>query len=111
MCIALYAGAYAFGVRTPVNEVVLAIACVPRLHDIGRSGWWFLSIVAVEVVGVIAGLFWFTPETVPVVLAATSLVILGLLVVLGLIQGEPVENQFGPVPEPGLSFKKSNNKP
>ncbi|MDI2090027.1 DUF805 domain-containing protein [Commensalibacter oyaizuii] len=35
--------------------------CVRRLHDVGRSGWWFL--IAFTIIGVIPLLIWFCKET------------------------------------------------
>jgi len=46
-----------------------------RLHDTGRSAWWML-ILFVPIVGVV------------------------VLLVFLLLEGEPGENRFGPVPQP-----------
>ena len=49
-----------------------------RLHDTGRSAWWML-ILFVPIVGVV------------------------VLLVFLLLEGEPGENRFGPVPQPTVA--------
>jgi uncharacterized membrane protein YhaH (DUF805 family) len=91
--------------QVKISEVVLVILAVPRLHDIGRTGWWVMAGVALEVVGLIVALFVLNS------LAATGLVslgVLGLMAWLGAIPGEDGPNRFGPKPGPGLSFGRSN---
>jgi hypothetical protein len=40
-----------------IGEWIYLIVCVPRLHDIGRSAWWFAVWVLLEVVaGALAAL-------------------------------------------------------
>src|ERR1700741_4457841 len=35
--------------RVPYGELVLIVLCVPRLHDIGRSGWWVGGVFIAEI--------------------------------------------------------------
>lgn len=93
-----------------VSEFVLIIVCIPRLHDIGRSGWWVLAGLAVEVAGVFGGLFLF-PAQALLVMGAMNVVLFGFLVWLGALPGQPFDNRFGPPPPPGLSSGKPEAKP
>jgi len=77
---------------------------VPRLHDIGRSGWWVGAAILGEI-AVIAAAFAFLPlEGVPIVLGIYGLLAIVWLVVLGIIPGESTANRFGKPTAPGLSF-------
>jgi len=87
-----------------IGEIVLIILAVPRLHDIGKSGWFVLIGVAAEIVGIVLMLF-FSLEQMRGIVALTSLVLLGLMIWLGFIPGEPGPNQWGEAPEPGLTRK------
>jgi uncharacterized membrane protein YhaH (DUF805 family) len=68
---------------SPLNAVVSLLLVVPhlavsvrRLHDVGRSGWWVL-ILFVPLVGIVALLVWYTSR------------------------GEDGTNRFGPDPRGG----------
>jgi Protein of unknown function (DUF805) len=60
LCLAAVAAVYAVLLSLPtsghvsISEVVLASVCIPRLHDIGLSGWVAAGDIAVEIVGAIA---------------------------------------------------------
>lgn len=88
-----------------VQEVVLAFACVPRLHDIGKSGWVFLVGLAVELIGVIASFTLLSGDDLYVGLGVTTIAIACLVVWLGLIPGEAEVNRFGPAPPSGVTLK------
>lgn len=47
--------------------------CVHRLHDIGKSGWWWL-LVFIPIVGAIILIVWFCKDS------------------------QPADNQYGPIP-------------
>ncbi len=47
--------------------------CVRRLHDIGKSGWWWL-LALIPIVGAIILIVWFCKDS------------------------QPTENQYGPIP-------------
>jgi uncharacterized membrane protein YhaH (DUF805 family) len=97
-----------FALKIP-GEVFALLIAVPRLHDIGRSGWWAGAAVLVELVVAIGGL------TVAAAAGAqiwASLIILGvvtaywvLLIWLGCIPGQAQTNSYGDPPPPGVSFK------
>jgi uncharacterized membrane protein YhaH (DUF805 family) len=102
--VAVFAIAVALQFRIP-GEVLLALICVPRLHDLGRSGWWFGVAVLLEVVVVVAGL---AIMKMPGISAFAGLVALAApAIVLAFIPGQQAANRFGSVPTSGVSFARS----
>ncbi|WP_448664995.1 DUF805 domain-containing protein [Sphingomonas sp. CJ20] len=77
-------------------------AVVPRLHDLGRTGWWAALPLGCAAIVLILGSLWIVPR--PVVLAAFVVLgsaFLAWLVVLGILPGQPGRNRFGPPPRSG----------
>ena len=94
----------------PVSEVVIVFLCVPRLHDLGLSGWFVLAPIGLEIAAIVLGLALLPMDQVMVLLGAVTVLIgLGLLV-LGALPGEPQANRFGDVPARGLQFKKTQDR-
>ena len=91
---------------TGVSEVVLVFLCVPRLHDIGRSGWLVLWPILFEVGGAIAAFTLLPLATATAAMGVVVLVIATLLIWLGCIPGQPTANKFGDPPTPGLGRRK-----
>lgn len=91
-----------------VSEVVLLWIAVPRLHDIGRSGWWAGGVLGIEVAGVIVTLVT-QPSLAGVQLAAGIFVLLlgVLMIVLGCLPGEPEANDYGDAPPPGFGSSRT----
>lgn len=89
-----------------VGEFVLIFLGVPRLHDIGKSGWLVLWPIGLELLGVISAVVFLPPQQVFVVGGLIVLVIVGLMTWLGCIRGEGGENRFGPPPLPGIGWRK-----
>jgi uncharacterized membrane protein YhaH (DUF805 family) len=89
--------------RPPGAEVAVAFLTVPRLHDIGRSGWWLLTLLAGEFLAVAIG--WQGGEH-GILLAGGLFAFFALmvLVVIALIPGEPEANKWGEPPSPGFEF-------
>src|SRR5262245_347068 len=87
-----------------VSEAVLIFLCVPRLHDIGKSGWFVLIGVGIELVAMIIGFSFFSLDDARSVIGWGTLIILGLLVWLGTIPGNPGPNAWGEPPAPGLQL-------
>lgn len=88
------------------SEVVFVFLCVPRLHDIGKSGWFVLIGFAVELVGVVVGFSFFALEEAKAVMGLAVLVMVGLAIWLGTMRGEPFANKWGEPPLPGLNFRQ-----
>jgi uncharacterized membrane protein YhaH (DUF805 family) len=87
----------------PPLTVVVTLLCVARLHDIGRSGWFALGMfipgvpIEAQVFPTRTGPF--VAPTIGVTVMIVALV--GIVVWLGTIRGQPGANRFGP-PLPGL---------
>jgi uncharacterized membrane protein YhaH (DUF805 family) len=89
-----------------VQEILLIFLAVPRLHDIGRSGWLALPPLILEVVGVIACVAYLPPESAQVAFGVIALVLAGLMILLGIVPGDPMPNRFGEPPPPGVGLSK-----
>ena len=99
LIVALYAALRFFDQKASVSEVVLAFICIPRLHDFGRTGWYFLLPIGVEIAAVV-GMFVFHETGLS--LAIGGLMFIVFIVVVGLIPGQQMSNRFGDQPRPWL---------
>lgn len=91
-----------------IREAVLIFLAVPRLHDIGKSGWLALWPLGLEIVGAIVGLAILPNEAFLAVMGFITLIILGLVVWLGCISGQPFANRFGEPPAAGIGFGRKS---
>src|SRR5712671_3485882 len=90
----------------PVSEAVLVLLCVPRLHDLGRSAWFLLIPLCLEIAAILG--FAIVPVDEAKILAGAAALLVALFViVLGAVPGQPQANRFGDVPAQGLGFKKA----
>jgi uncharacterized membrane protein YhaH (DUF805 family) len=96
---AVFAAAWIYYSALPQIAVVVIMSTIPRLHDIGRSGWWAVGFF---IAGAhVQSLFLAGPEIFPgsnliaIILAA---MLVGALVVLGALPGQPGANKFGAPP-------------
>jgi len=70
---------------------VMMLIQIRRFHDLGRTGWWAVALLAAQIA-----------VTVPLLtlgdvgLGLATLMGLAATAVLGAIPGQPVENRFGP---------------
>jgi uncharacterized membrane protein YhaH (DUF805 family) len=72
---------------------------VKRLHDLGRSGWWLVAILAVFVpIAALMEPAWFPPPLVMIGVLLEVIFVVGYLIVLGAIPGQAKPNRFGPPP-------------
>ena len=95
----------AFGVRPPrIGEGLLIFLCVPRLHDLGRSGWWVLIPLGIELAALVVAIAVFSGDEASIFFGGAFLVVTGFVVVLGLIQGQPHANRFGEPPKSMFPF-------
>jgi uncharacterized membrane protein YhaH (DUF805 family) len=92
--------------RPPGAEVVVGLIAVPRLHDVGRSGWWLLPLFAGEFLAVAIG---WSGGADGILLAGGIYVLLCLflLIVLGFVPGQPSANRWGEPPLPGVHLNGS----
>jgi uncharacterized membrane protein YhaH (DUF805 family) len=95
-----------FGKHAGIAEIVLFYLCVPRLHDIGLSGWWFGGALLLEI-AVAAGTLLLLPlSEFPACFGFFGLAAVCALIWLGAKRGDPNANRFGEPPSAGLSLGK-----
>jgi len=105
--VVLYGIVAALGLPPRVSEVVLVIVGVPRLHDLGKTGWWMLLLVPWEAAQIAT--LWLAPETSILALGGLNLLGLAALIGLGVARGQRVANRFGEPPGPGLGIKRAES--
>ncbi len=111
LCLCILVGAVALmsvvGIRPPrVGEAMLVLMCVPRLHDLGKSGWWVVIPIGIELTAIGVAIAVFSPEDAYIVFGAVFLAVAGFIVVLGLIPGQPHANRFGDPPKSPFAFRE-----
>lgn len=100
--------ALVFHTQVKVSEILLVWVCVPRLHDIGRSGWIAVGVFLAEIVVIVGAAFTLKEvESVEILGGVVVLVIAGLLIWLGCIPGDRVSNVYGGQPRPGIGFDRN----
>jgi uncharacterized membrane protein YhaH (DUF805 family) len=92
--------------QVAVSEGVLIVLCIPRLHDIGRSGWWAGGVFLLEIGIALIGFTTLPLQEATIIMGAFVLLIAALLVWLGTIPGEPGPNRYGDPPRPGLGLRR-----
>ena len=98
--------ALVFHAQVKISEILLVWMCVPRLHDIGRSGWIAAGVFLAEIVVIVGAAFMLEDSgSVEAVGGVVVLVLAGLLIWLGVIPGEPIVNDYGAQPAPGVGFR------
>jgi uncharacterized membrane protein YhaH (DUF805 family) len=106
---AVFALAVTFQIKIP-GEVLLLFVCVPRLHDLGRSGWWMILPIFCEVAAVIAttlavGQMGISAEAVKGLGVLAGLAVLYLpAIILLFIPGQQGPNRFGGAPASGIGW-------
>jgi uncharacterized membrane protein YhaH (DUF805 family) len=76
-----------------------AAVAAPRLHDVGRSGWWGAGLLVFNAGALMAA------SMVGILMVGPILYLCALLIVvfslwLGIAEGEATANRFGPPPQP-----------
>jgi uncharacterized membrane protein YhaH (DUF805 family) len=89
------------------TEVIAAFIVIPRLHDIGRSGWWYAPLIIGEIIVAVIG-YQALGSTDGVLIAGGLylIVVMALFAILALIPGQPNANKWGYPPPPGISWKR-----
>lgn len=98
MATAAYIAASYFQVKGGFNEIILVVLAIPRLHDIGKSGWWAGGVFLAEIVLVTVSLLLLPPAFAMMPLALFVVIVFGLLIWLGAIPGQPEANKYGEPP-------------
>ena len=99
-----------FHTQVKISEILLIWVCVPRLHDIGRSGWIAGGVFLAEITAAIGSIFLFhDPDTAAAALGVVTLVIAALLIWLGCIPGNRSANKFGDPPASGIGFRPKSS--
>ena len=99
---AAYLGA---GISAP--WFVLALFCIWRLHDLGRSGKWVLLVLALQVLGMMIAFSLVPRHQMLTTLYFADVLVLPLLVWLGSTPGEPVSNGWGGPPPSGIGMGRN----
>lgn len=88
-----------------ISEVVVVFLCIPRLHDMGLSGWHVLWGIGLEILAVAIGLYLGSAEA---ILMAGGIAVFAIgiaMIVLGAVPGQRDPNRFGDPPAPGFGRK------
>ena len=95
-----------FSGKSGPTEVIAAFIVIPRLHDVGRSGWWYLPLVIGEIVAAVVGYQMGGVENAYIVAGFYIFFVLALFILLALVPGQPAANKWGYPPPPGISWKR-----
>lgn len=90
-----------------VSEFVVAIICVPRMHDIGKSGKIIAALLVTYFIVAIGSIFLIDIDSFLIAFGVINVFIAGLLIWLGIIPGQEEANNYGNPPPGGVSFKKT----
>lgn len=80
-----------FDAGSGASAGVTLLIQIRRLHDLGRSGWWAVVLLVAQIAVAIPLLFMG-----PLGLTLAVLASLAVLIVMGVLPGQPFENRFGP---------------
>jgi len=103
LLVAVYYGLRKIDNKTTVSEVIIAILFIPRLHDMGRTGWWFMILVGAEII--LGALMIITSSNPELYVSLIGLAFILFALVLGVWPGQRGANRFGE-PRPGLGIGK-----
>ena len=95
-----------------VSEGMLMLVAIPRLHDIGRSGWFVVVALAVEFGAALLGRRIFPMAPAAFVSNAAMVSVGACSLWLGSVPSQPFANPFGGAPSAGrqgwLMWVKTN---
>ena len=86
--------------------MMMVLIGVPRLHDIGRSGWIVGGAILAEAVVILTVAVVASIDTLMIAGGLIFFAIVGLGIWLGTIPGQSEANQWGDPPGPGIRFKR-----
>jgi uncharacterized membrane protein YhaH (DUF805 family) len=88
-------------------EMAMLVIGVPRLHDIGRSGWIVGAVILAEVMIVVGILLaGASVDTLEIAGGVIVLAVAALGIFLGIIPGESGPNKWGEQPGRGVQFRR-----
>ena len=102
----LYALIFNLVARPPGAEFGAVVLLIPRLHDLGRSGWWAGILIVAEIVVIGIGLA--AGDAQGIIIAGGLFVMLAVvaMVVIAFVPGQLRRNRWGEPPPPGFNFKR-----
>ena len=105
LIVVMYGALVAFMEKPPgIGEVIMISLGVPRLHDLGRSGWWIAVPIVLELVAIVCSVIFLPMGDLLIVAGLVVLLMAVMMLVLGLIPGQPGANAYGEAPPPGMAF-------
>ena len=91
-------------------EMMMVIIGVPRLHDIGRSGWLVGGAILVEIIVIVAVAIVASIDTLEIVGGLIAVTVAGLAIWLGMIPGQIDANRWGEPVGPGIQFSRRTRR-
>jgi uncharacterized membrane protein YhaH (DUF805 family) len=88
------------------NAFILVVLCVPRLHDMGKSGWFVLFLGVPVLLAAMVGPS-FSPEGQNAITLLMQSAIAGFVILLGIVRGDPKPNRWGAPPDLGLALRRN----
>ena len=86
-------------------EVAMILVGIPRLHDIGRSGWIVGAVIAIEIMVLVgAALAGVSVDTLLITSGMIFFSIAALGIWLGIVPGDAGTNKWGETPKAGVNF-------
>ena len=95
------------GAHSSGPGVVLALFCVFRLHDTGRSGKWVLLVLGLQFIGALLAYRYVPDHQIPTALYFLEFLLLPVVLWLGSTPGIPVSNRWGGPPPPGIGMTEA----
>jgi uncharacterized membrane protein YhaH (DUF805 family) len=100
VCVFVYLGKGNAGL-----EIMMVVTGIPRLHDIGRSGWWIGAVILAEITVVVGLMIAGTSSDTLELILAFLVLLIGLLAIwLGAIPGQAETNRWGEPTQRGIRF-------
>ncbi len=103
--VVLYGLLLTFAEHPPgIAEGIIIVLGVPRLHDLGASGWWMAAPIGIEIAALVGAAILLPIGDILIVAGVIVLGMTVMMIVLGLIPGQPGANAYGEPPASGVAF-------
>lgn len=107
--VAIFVAIVSFTSKPPgILELAMVLLCVPRLHDVGLSGWYVLFGFGIEIAGLVLAFVYLPLDEVMVAAGGIVVVLMALMIWLGCIKGQAEANAWGDPPGRGYHFKRKS---